>query len=174
MLQSVYCNPEWFEWKSESPLLAGTPLILCIQSQASFKDKAVCSSVSVTGDIFIHNLLKVLVKVGSVDFHQDDSQGNPVLAYLQRHDTPQGLNIPLSNGGYTVTIPDMNTSFKAPFTNEPYSEISGDFNPIHVNPYFSDFASLPATITHGMWTSAATRCFVESVVGKRHPERVIA
>jgi fatty acid synthase subunit beta len=68
----------------------------------------------------------------------------------------------------------MNTSFKAPFSNEPYSKISGDFNPIHVNPYFSDFASLPATITHGMWSSAATRCFVESVVAKGHPERVIA
>jgi acyl dehydratase len=39
-----------------------------------------------------------------------------------------------------------------------------------VNPYFSDFASLPATITHGMWSSAATRHFVESVVAKGHPE----
>ena len=61
------------------------PLIFHVQSQLSFKDKAVYSSVSVTGNIFVRNQLKVLVKVGSVDFHQDDSQGNPVLAYLQRH-----------------------------------------------------------------------------------------
>ncbi|RXW18863.1 hypothetical protein EST38_g6990 [Candolleomyces aberdarensis] len=52
--------------------------------------------------------------------------------------------------------------------------ISGDFNPIHVNPYFLDYASLPATITHGLWSSAATRRYVETVVPKGHPERVIA
>ena len=53
-----------------------------------------------------------------------------------------------------------NTTFNAPLTNEAYSQVS-DFNPIHVNPYFSDYASLPATITHGLWSSAATRRYVE-------------
>ena len=51
---------------------------------------------------------------------------------------------------------------------------SGDFNPIHINPYFSDFASLPATITYGLWSSAATRRYVETVVAQGHPDRVIA
>jgi hypothetical protein len=121
----------------------------------------------------VRNQLKVLVKVGSVDFQQDDSQGNPVLAYLQRRGTAQGLTTPLANG-YSLNIPDVSTTFDAPLTNKPYSKISGDFNPIHVNPYFSDFASLPATITHGMWSSAATRCYVESVVARGHPDRMIA
>src|SRR6266446_228356 len=66
------------------------------------------------------------------------------------------------------------TSQPAPLTNEPYSKISGDSNPIHTNPYFSDFASLPATITHGLWSSAATRRYVETVVAKEHPDHVIA
>jgi acyl dehydratase len=57
-------------------------------------------------------------------------------------------------------------------TNEPYSKISGDFKPIHVNPYFSDYASLPGTITHGMWSSAATRKFVENVAAEGRAERV--
>ena len=70
-------------------------------------------------------------------------------------------------------VDDMD-SFITPFTNEPYSKISGDFNPIHVNPYFSDFVGLPGTITHGMWTSAATRKYVEAVVAHGHPERVVA
>jgi fatty acid synthase subunit beta len=104
-----------------------------IQSQVSLKDKAVYSSVAVSGDIFVSSC-KVFVKVGSVDFQQDNSQGNPVLSYLQHHGTPRGLNIPLSNGGYTVTTPDMITSFKAPFSNELYSKISSDFNPIHAFP----------------------------------------
>jgi fatty acid synthase subunit alpha len=121
---------EWFEWDDmSSSLLAGTSLIFRIQSQVSFKDK----TVSVSGDIFVRNQLKVLVKVGSVDFQQDDSQGIPVLAYLQRHGTPQGLTTPLANG-YSLNTPDVSTTFNAPLTNEPYSKISGDYNPIHVNP----------------------------------------
>jgi acyl dehydratase len=36
-------------------------------------------------------------------------------------------------------------------TNEPYSKVSGKFDSIHINPYFSDNASLPSTITHGIW-----------------------
>ena len=58
-----------------------------------------------------------------------------------------GMTTPLAND-YSLNTPDINTTFNAPLTNKPYLKISGDFNPIHVNPYFSDFASLPATITH--------------------------
>lgn len=171
----VLQSKEWFEWDDDSsPLVAGTSVIFRIQSQVSFKDKTAYRNVSVTGDIFVRNQLKVLVKVGSVHFQQDDSQGNPVMAYLQRHGTPQGLTTPLANEGYSLNTPDVSTTFKAPLTNEPYSKISGDFNPIHVNPYFSDFASLPATITHGLWSSAATRCYVENIVARGHPNRMIA
>lgn len=171
----VLQSKEWFEWENKnSPLVTGTSLIFRIQSQVSFKDRTAFRNVSVTGDVFIRNQLKVLVKVGSVDFQQDDSQGNPVLAYLQRHGTPLGLTAPLANEGYTLTTADVSTAFNAPLSNEAYSKVSGDFNPIHINPYFSDFASLPATITHGLWSSAATRRYVENVVAKGHPERVIA
>ncbi|TFK27788.1 fatty acid synthetase alpha subunit [Coprinopsis marcescibilis] len=171
----VLQSKEWFEWENEtSPLTASASLIFRIQSHVTFKDKATYRNVAVTGDVYIRNQLKVLVKVGSIDFHQDDCLGNPVLAYLQRHGTPQGLATPLSNEGYSLNTADVTTTFTAPLTNEPYSKVSGDFNPIHINPYFSDFASLPATITHGMWSSAATRRFVETVVAQGKPERVIA
>jgi fatty acid synthase subunit beta len=105
---------------------------------------------------------------------QDDCQGNPVLAYLQRHGAPQDMPVPLANDGYTLTSSSETTVFNAPLTNEPYSMISGDYNPIHVNPYFSNYASLPATITHGLWSSAATRRYIENVVAKGHPDRVVA
>lgn len=171
----VLQSKEWFEWENESkPLVAGTSLIFRIQSQVSFKDRGIFKNVSISGDIFIRNQLKVLVKVGSVSFQQDDSQGNPVLAYLQRHGTPQGLTTNLPNDGYSLSTPDVSTGYNAPLTNEPYSKVSGDFNPIHINPYFSDFASLPGTITHGLWSSAATRRYVETVVAKGHPGRVVA
>ncbi|KAJ7227399.1 fatty acid synthase [Mycena pura] len=169
----VLQSKEWFEWIDESkPLLAGTSLIFRVKSRVAFKDKTSYRSVSVTGDIFVRNQLKALVLVGSVDLHQDDCRGNPVVAYIQRHGSPQGLATPLANDGYTLSSGAI--TFNAPFTNEPYSAISGDFNPIHVNPYFSDYASLPATITHGLWSSAATRRYVETVAAKGHPDRVLA
>jgi fatty acid synthase subunit alpha len=108
-----------------------------------------------------------------VDLQLDDCQGNPVVAYLLRHGNPQGSLTLLANDAYTLSK-DGSTVFIIPLTNEPYSKISGDFNPIHINPYFSDYASLPGTITHGMWSSAATRKYVENVVAKGHPDRVLA
>ena len=169
----VLQSKEWFQWHhDDKPLLAGTSLIFRISSQVSFKDKVSYSEVSVFGDVFVRDQLKHLVKVASIYFRQDDCKGNPVVSYVQRHGTPQGLPTPLANGGYTFANSDA--IFNAPLTNEPYSKISGDFNPIHVNPYFSDFASLPDTITHGLWSSAATRRFVETVVARGHPDRVLA
>jgi fatty acid synthase subunit alpha, fungi type len=170
---AVLQSKEWFEWHDDSkPLLSGTPLIFQIWSQVSFKDKVSYRDVSISGGVFVRDQLKRLVKVGSVDFQQDNCKGNPVLAYLQRHGNPQGLMTPLANQGYTLS--GSGTVFKAPFSNEPYSKISGDYNPIHVNPYFSDFASLPDTITHGLWTSATTRQYVENVVAQGHPDCVLA
>jgi fatty acid synthase subunit beta len=128
----------------------------------------------VSGDVFVRDQLKRFVKVASVDFEQDDCQGNPVVAYLQRHGSPQDRLTALANDGYTLTTTQGSTVFRAPLTNEPYSKVSGDFNPIHINPYFSDYAALPGTITHGLWSSAATRKYVENVVAQDHPDRVLA
>jgi fatty acid synthase subunit beta len=149
----VLQSKEWFEWDDGTkPLMPGTSLFFRIQSQVSFKDKTPYRDVSVSGDVFVRDQLKDDVKVGSFDFQQDDSQGNPVLAYLQRHGTPKGLLTPLANEGYTFANTAGTTVFNAPLTNEPYSNISGAYSPIHINPYFSDFASLPraTTITHGL------------------------
>jgi fatty acid synthase subunit beta, fungi type len=44
-----------------------------------------------------------------------------------------------------------------PKSNDEYARTSGDFNPIHTSSAFSSYASLPGTITHGMYTSAAVR-----------------
>jgi fatty acid synthase subunit alpha, fungi type len=68
---------------------------------------------------------------------------------------------------------DSNPSlYRAPSTNEPYSNVSGDFNLIHMNHYFVAFPSLPGTITHSTFTSAATRRYVDTVVAKGVPDRV--
>ncbi len=170
----VLQSKEWFEWDDETkPLLAGTNLVFRVRSEVTYRNKTCYKSVSVSGEVFVRDQIKRLVKVGSVDFLQDDSRGNPVVAYLQRHGKPQGLVSPLPSDGYTIANGSA-TAFTSPATNEPYSKISGDFNPIHVNPYFSDYAALPGTITHGMWSSAATRKYIENAVAQGKPDRVVA
>lgn len=170
----VLRSKEWFEWDDEAkPLQAGASIIFRVKSDVTYRNKTCYKVVSVTGAIYERDALKQLVKVGTVEFSQDDSRGNPVVAYLQRHGQPQGLVVPLSGEGYTMTSP-ANTIFKSPATNEPYSKASGDYNPIHINPYFADLATLPGTITHGMWSSAATRRYIETVVAHGRPDRVVA
>lgn len=171
----VLQSKEWFEWDDESaPLLAGTALIFRVQSQVTFKDKTSYRDVAVSGSIFVRDQLKRFVKVGTIDFQQYDCKGNPVVAYIQRHGVAQGRLTALANDGYSLTTSEDTTIFNSPLTNEPYSKISGDYNPIHINPYFSDYASLPGTITHGLWSSAATRKYVENIVAQGDPRRVLA
>ncbi|KAE9401662.1 hypothetical protein BT96DRAFT_991832 [Gymnopus androsaceus JB14] len=155
----IYCNGKpvlteepdyivtWFEWEDESrSLTPGLPLVFQLQSKVLFKDRVSFCELLVTGDIFIQDQLKNFHKVGSVDFQADDAHGNPVVSYLQRHGVAQGLTVPLANKGYTLTSMEGSTSFSALLTNEPYSGVSGDSNPIHINPYFSCYAGLPERV----------------------------
>ncbi|CAE6460687.1 unnamed protein product [Rhizoctonia solani] len=170
----VLSSKEWFEWDNDSePLKPDTTLIFKVKSEYKYKAKATYSSVTVEGSAYIRNQLKELVKVATVSYFTGHAHGNLVLSYLSRHGEVQGDVKKLEGNGYTLTSSDISSSFIAPATNEPYSKISGDFNPIHINPYFSDYALLPGTITHGMWSSAATRKYVENVVAQGRPERVL-
>jgi len=170
---AVLQSKEWFSWDDDTkPLIPGTKLLFKVESELSFKDKATYSNVTVRGSIYVRNQLKELIRVASVDYTNGHSHGNPVVAYLSRHGAPEGGVVKFENGGYSLTSSKVASNFISPSTNEPYSKISGDFNPIHINPYFSDFAQLPGTITHGMWSSAATRKYVENVVAEGRPGRV--
>jgi len=171
----VLQSKEWFHWDdSGNPLLPGTTLIFKTQSQLTYKDKTSFSAVIVAGAAYTKNQLKQLKKVATVESNVEQAHGNVVLSYLKRHGKSLGLPTLFETGGYTLTSTDEPANITAPLTNEPYSKVSGDFNPIHINPYFSDYASLPGTITHGLWSSAATRKYVENVVAKGRPERVLS
>ncbi len=169
----VLLSKDWFEWADEAkPLTAGARLIFRLRSEVTYKDKVNYRSVAVAGDVFVRGHLGRLVKVAYVDFDRDESQGNPVVAYLQRYGSAKSVPIPLA-AEYHLTSSTNPSLYHAPATNEPYSKISSDFNPIHTNPYFAAHASLPGTITHGMFSSAATRRYVETVVAMGVPDRVL-
>ena len=172
---AVLQSKQWFEWDDDSVTLdVGSVLTFKTKSELRYRDKSTFSSVKVTGAAFVRSSTKQLVQVATVDFEAHNVHGNPVLEYLKRVGTPAGLPIPLETGGYSLITDPTTATYTTPATNEPYSKVSGDFNPIHINPYFSDFASLPGTITHGMWNSAAVRKYIESAVANNHPERVIS
>ncbi|KIK51904.1 hypothetical protein GYMLUDRAFT_251663 [Collybiopsis luxurians FD-317 M1] len=155
----VLQSKEWFNWEDNSkPLIPGVPLTFHVQS------------LSITGEIFVWDQLKNLQKDGTIEFQADDAYGNPIVSYLQHHKTTQGQTVPLTNEGCKLTTTEGSTLFWSPLTNEPYSGISGYFNPIHINPYFSRYTGLPSTITHGLWLSTATCKYIENVVTKGHPE----
>ena len=124
--------------------------------------------MNVTGKVCVCNHLKTLIPVATIDYTNGVSIGNPVTTYLQQHGITQDQPV-LFDSAYTLTNANLPATFTAPATNEPYSQTSGD-----INPYFSDFASLPGTITHGMWSSTATRKYVETVIAQGKRERVIA
>lgn len=169
----VLQSKPWFEWDDDSvPLDVGSNLIFKTRSELRYKDKSVFSSVKVTGAAFVRSSSKQLVQVATIDYEAHNAHGNPVLEYLKRAGKPIGLAVPLETGGYSLITDAASATYVTPTSNEAYSKISGDFNPIHINPYFSDFASLPGTITHGMWSSAATRKYLESAVADNRPERV--
>jgi fatty acid synthase subunit beta len=51
------------------------------------------------------------------------------MEYLKRNGKPMGLASPLETGGYSLTKDLSASTFTTPKTNEPYSMVSGDFNP---------------------------------------------
>jgi len=110
--------------------------------------------------------------IGSIEYAGSLQQGSPVESYLQRHGREVRALQAFESGGYNVLAePD---TVRAPENNLPYSQASLDLNPIHDNPYIADFAGLPTTITHGMWTSANARRVVETHLAFDRPERVVS
>lgn len=167
---AVLRSKEWFILDEPDHELLGQTLTFRLQSFVRFKNKTVFSSLKTTGQVLLELPTKKIIQVASVEFEAGVSHGNPVIDYLQRHGSSieQPVNfenaIPLS-GKTPLQI-------RAPASNETYARVSGDYNPIHVSRVFSNYAGLPGTITHGMYSSAAVRSLVETWAAENHIGRV--
>ncbi|TPX31149.1 hypothetical protein SmJEL517_g05464 [Synchytrium microbalum] len=171
---AVLMDKKWVKWTNPSAELStGSTLIFRLNTLTKFKNDKLFAKVSTIGSVFLKTTRET-VEIGTVNHEESDCVGNVVLEYLNRNGTPIEQAVYFSTGGYSI-LPDRKV-FPAvvtvPPNNVTYARASGDLNPIHVNPYFADLASLPGTITHGMWTSASTRKFVEIFAANNHPDRV--
>ncbi|KAJ1955759.1 fatty acid synthase alpha subunit Lsd1, partial [Linderina pennispora] len=172
-------SKEWFVQASggKDTIRPGSVLEFHLKSRYRFKMHKVFASVHTFGAVYIHasSSSSVPAHVGEVDYEAGESYGNPVIEFLKRYGRPKDgvrqleSDIPLIPGSRiqlaTVT---------APASNHQYSYASTDHNPIHTSPYFADYANLPGTITHGMWTSANARRCVEIFAAHGHQQRVRA
>ncbi|KAI9088332.1 hypothetical protein DFS34DRAFT_701418 [Phlyctochytrium arcticum] len=172
----VLQSKSWLKWDdvaSKEKLAPGAVLIFRLETYAQNRDAKVLAKVRTTGSISLKTTRETIT-VGRVEHEATNVHGNIVLEYLNRHGASIEQPVYFKTGGYSV-LPDPKVfpaTVTVPTTNNAYAIASGDLNPIHTNPYFADLANLPGTITHGMWTSASTRKFVEIFAANNHPERV--
>ncbi|KAI8805920.1 hypothetical protein BJ742DRAFT_774644 [Cladochytrium replicatum] len=175
---AVLESKPWVEWNADAPTLTpGSILIFRLHTLTRFKDAKTFSELETTGSVYIKTTRET-IEIGKVIYHHSSGtiHGNIVLEYLNRNGTPIEQAVNFKSGGYSI-LPDPKVFpavVSVPSSNHNYAQSSLDLNPIHVNPYFSDLAGLPGTITHGMWTSASTRKFVEIFAANNQPTRVKA
>ncbi|WBW74907.1 fatty acid synthase beta subunit Fas1 [Schizosaccharomyces osmophilus] len=174
---AVLQSKSWFQLLDPSQDLSGSVLTFRLNSYVRFKNQSVKSSVQTKGIVLSELPSKAIIQIASVDFQSVDCHGNPVIDFLNRNAKPIEQPLEFESGGYSViqtTDEGYSPVFITPPTNSPYADVSGDYNPIHVSPTFAAFVELPGShgITHGMYSSAATRKFVETFAAENVPERV--
>ena len=167
---AVLRSKEWFNLDEPGHQLLGQTLTFRLQSLVRFKNKKVFSHVETSGQVLMELPTKEIIQVASVEYEAGVSHGNPVIDYLQRHgssiEQPVNFEHAIPLNGKTPLL------LRAPASNETYARVSGDYNPIHVSRVFSSYASLPGTITHGMYSSAAVRSLVETWAAENNVGRV--
>ncbi|CCD27159.1 tetrafunctional fatty acid synthase subunit FAS1 NDAI_0J02670 [Naumovozyma dairenensis CBS 421] len=154
---AVLRSKEWFQLDDEDIDLMGKILRFETETEVTFKNANVFASVKCHGPIKMELPTKEHIEIGIVDYEASESYGNPVVDYLKRNGSTLEAKINLEN-----PIPIAVLESQSPSTNEPYGKVSGDLNPIHVSRHFANYANLPGTITHGMYSSAVVRGLIEN------------
>ncbi|KAH6659242.1 fatty acid synthase beta subunit dehydratase [Truncatella angustata] len=166
---AVLKSKEWFVLEGDEDLV-GKTLVFRLQSLYKYKNKTIFSSVETRGQVLLERPSKQIDQVASVEYAAGQSQGNPVVDYLERLgssiEQPVHFENPIPLSGKTPLL------LKAPASNEGYAKVSGDYNPIHVSRVYASYANLPGTITHGMYSSAAVRSLVETWAAENNVGRV--
>ncbi|AAS52769.2 AER085Cp [Eremothecium gossypii ATCC 10895] len=166
---AVLKSKEWLHFDNDKIDLLGRTLTFETETEVTFKNRTVFSSVHCEGRVLMELSTKENVQIGVVKYDAGESHGNPVIDYLSRNGSTLEHKVNLEN-----TIPIATIEAQSPGTNETYARVSGDLNPIHVSRHFANYADLPGTITHGMYTSGAVRALVETWAADSVSSRVRA
>ncbi|CBF82821.1 hypothetical protein AN3381.2 [Aspergillus nidulans FGSC A4] len=153
--ESILLSRNWFRPCDPSLTLVGKSMIFDLNSLVKYHDD---------GNMELHVQGTAMSqtngqqqKLAIVDF-RNTCTGNPVLDFLQRRgklaEPRTEFKIPGWAGKSTMDI-------QMPPSNEPYAQLSKDFNPIHTSPIFSSLAGVPGTLCHGMCTSAIAERVLE-------------
>lgn len=136
---AVLKSKDWFEWYDDmNPMRVGSTLVFRISSEYRFKSKDSFSSVESTGYITLQSQevkgRKAPAPVGEVSYTTSGpTKGNPVVEFLKRQGKQLDQAV-LFESPYILTSSSAPSIIKVPDSNLDYSNISGDVNPIHVNP----------------------------------------
>ncbi|KAK9765666.1 fatty acid synthase alpha subunit Lsd1 [Basidiobolus ranarum] len=164
----------WLKCYEGCTIQAKRTYVFRLRTEEYFSDRHSFAKVTTIGELFEVN--KKEIAIGEISFEASgvSIEGNSVLQYLSRASNIQveGSTVLFESGGYNIVPAGTKLLQHAPPTNEGYSQASEDVNPIHTNVYFADLAELPGPITHGMWTSAATRRFVETFAANNVHSRI--
>ncbi|ORX46933.1 hypothetical protein BCR36DRAFT_99854 [Piromyces finnis] len=164
----------------------GVKLVFKLKTEKRFATKTTYSSITTKGKIYINNSAVhgfQMEEVGQFNYDSTTDEklegnettlGNPAIEFIKKYAKANDRKIYFENGGYNILPKGVSLLQRAPNTNEDYSLASGDVNPIHTNFYFANLADLDVPITHGMWTSAATRRYVETYAADNCAERVVS
>ncbi|KAM7183863.1 beta subunit of fatty acid synthetase, partial [Naviculisporaceae sp. PSN 640] len=149
-----------------------------LSTSTKWLSKSVLSTIDTTGRAYIRSETGHLTPVATILHRDFECKSNSVTSYLARWGQiiSSQKQHPLSSPGDSATpMPNEQTfPIQIPSSNEAYSRASGDFNPIHTSPLFASLVSLPGTITHGMYLSAAVRRVLELHLTNSTPSRILS
>lgn len=174
---AVLQSKGWIKWNScaDENLKIGSELLFHVEYyHEPHLDQKSLKRVDCTGVVLLKTETKEYLRCGEVSYSSlARLKTNPVLHYLDKNNHPFDVPFLFEGEGHSLLQEsERKLAITTRSTNQTYSDISGDRNPIHTNSFFADLAGLPGTITHGMWTSAAVRALVETYAGDNQPLRV--
>ncbi|ORX65028.1 hypothetical protein BCR32DRAFT_212224 [Anaeromyces robustus] len=177
---------QYISFTEPEKIQIGVKLVFRLKTEKRFATKTTYSSITTKGKIYINNSAVhgfQMEEVGQFNYDSANDEklngmettlGNPSIEFIKKYAKANDHKIYFENGGYNILPKGVHLLQRAPNTNEDYSLASGDVNPIHTNYYFANLADLDVPITHGMWTSAATRRYVETYAADNDAERVVS
>lgn len=164
---TLLLSKEWFDHHPEIDLL-DKHLLFRPDSVIQYRNQDEIESVETRGTVWLSSDMgEAISNLGRIDYAAGPSAGNPVTDYLSRYGYPLKRAEAFENPGLLNGPTPL--SFQAPASNELYSSVSGDFNPIHTSRAFASYSGLPGTIVHGMHLSAIVRGLTETCAADGDP-----